>query len=66
MIPFGKRPKTLPAVLSRGEVQKIFDALPDNWLRRLIRVTYACGLRVSEVLHLRVADIDRASRACRV
>ena len=32
MIPFGKRPKTLPAVLSRAEVQKIFDALPDTWL----------------------------------
>ena len=60
MIPFGKRPKTLPAVLSRAEVQKIFDALPDTWLRTLIRVTYACGLRVSEVVHLRVADINSA------
>ena len=59
MIPFGKRPKTLPAVLSRAEVQKIFDALPDTWLR-LIRVTYACGLHVSEVVHLRVADINSA------
>jgi integrase/recombinase XerD len=66
MIPFGKRPKTLPAVLSRGEVQKIFDALPDNWLRTLIRVTYACGLRVSEVVHLRVADIDSARMVVQV
>jgi integrase/recombinase XerD len=58
MIPFGKRPKTLPAVLSRQEVLELFAALPDNAYRTLVRTTYACGLRISEVLRLRVADID--------
>lgn len=58
MIPFGKRPKTLPAVLSRAEVVTLFDALPDKWLRVLARTAYACGLRVSEVTRLRVSDID--------
>lgn len=58
MIPFGKRPQTLPAVLSRAEVVTLFGALPDNRLRVLVRTAYACGLRVSEVTRLRVADID--------
>jgi site-specific recombinase XerD len=58
MIPFGKRPKTLPSVLSREEVLRLFAALPDNHYRTLIRTAYACGLRISEVVRLRVADID--------
>jgi len=58
MIPFGKRPKTLPAVLSREEVLRLFAALPDERYRTLIRTTYACGLRVGEVVCLRVADMD--------
>jgi integrase/recombinase XerD len=58
MIPFGKRPKTLPAVLSRAEVLRLFAALPDNAYRTLVRTAYACGLRISEVVRLRVTDID--------
>jgi site-specific recombinase XerD len=58
MIPYGKRPQTLPAVLSRAEVQRLLAALPDNRYRTLIRTTYACGLRLSEVVRLRVADVD--------
>lgn len=58
MIPYGKKPRRLPAVLSRAEVVTLFAALPDNRLRLLVRAAYACGLRVSEVVHLRVADID--------
>jgi site-specific recombinase XerD len=58
MIPFGKRPKTLPAVLSHQEVLRLFAALPDNPYRTLVRTAYACGLRIGEVVRLRVADID--------
>jgi site-specific recombinase XerD len=58
MIPFGKRPKTLPAVLSAEEVLRLFAALPDNRYRTLVRTAYACGLRIGEVVRLRVADID--------
>jgi integrase/recombinase XerD len=58
MIPFGKRPKTLPAVLSRDEVLRLFAAAPEGRYRTLLRTTYACGLRISEVVRLRVRDID--------
>jgi site-specific recombinase XerD len=58
MISCGKRPKTLPAVLSRAEVLRLLAALPDNAYRTLVRTAYACGLRISEVVRLRVTDID--------
>jgi site-specific recombinase XerD len=60
MIPFGKRPRTLPSVLSPDEVLHLFAALPETPLRQLVRTTYACGLRISEVVRLRVTDIDSA------
>src|SRR5262249_4213847 len=58
MIAYGYRSKTLPAVLSRDEVLRLFAALPEGRDRTLLRTTYACGLRAGEVVRLRVADID--------
>lgn len=57
-LPFGKRLKTLPAVLGRDEVLQFFAAFPTDPDRMLVRTTYACGLRIGEVVRLRVADID--------
>jgi integrase/recombinase XerD len=57
-IPYGKRTKTLPAVLSRDEVLQFFAAFPTDPDRMMVRTTYACGLRIGEVSRLRVADID--------
>jgi integrase len=57
-LPYGKRPKTLPTVLSREEVLQFFAAFPTDPDRLLVRATYACGLRIGEVTRLRVADID--------
>jgi site-specific recombinase XerD len=58
MIPYGKRPRTLPAVLSRAEVTQLLALVPQPVERLILQTTYACGLRASEVLSLRVADID--------
>lgn len=57
-IPFGKRPKALPCVLSAEEVAQLMDVARPGRERMLLRTTYACGLRLSEVLDLQVADID--------
>jgi integrase/recombinase XerD len=57
-LPYGKRPKTLPTVLSRDEVLQFFAAFPTDPDRLIVRTTYACGLRIGEVVRLRVADID--------
>jgi site-specific recombinase XerD len=61
-IPFGKRPKTLPAILSRDEVLQFFAAFPHDPDRMMVRLTYACGLRIGELVRLRVADLDGRRR----
>jgi site-specific recombinase XerD len=58
LIPYGKRPKALPAVLSREEVAQLFACVPQPLERLMLQTTYACGLRASELLGLRVPDID--------
>jgi len=55
---FAKRSKRLPIVLSRAEIQKIIEATDNAKYRIIISLGYACGLRVSEVIHLKVADLD--------
>src|SRR5262245_1181292 len=60
MIPFGKRPRTLPSVLSPDEVARLIAAATPPRDRLLLQVAYGCGLRLSELLHLRVGDIDSA------
>jgi integrase/recombinase XerD len=59
-IAFGKRPKTLPTVLSPDEVSRLIQAAPAGRDRVLLQIAYACGLRLSEVLSLQVGDIDSA------
>ena len=60
LIPYGKRPKTLPSVLGPDEVLRLLDAAPPGRDRVLLQVAYGCGLRLNELLHLRVTDIDSA------
>ena len=60
LIPYGKRPKTLPSVLAPDEVLRLLDAAPPGRDRVLLQVAYGCGLRLNELLHLRVGDIDSA------
>jgi site-specific recombinase XerD len=60
LIPYGKRPKTLPAVLSRDEVRCLFAVVNLPWFLMLVQTTYACGLRLGEVVRLRLTDIDSA------
>jgi site-specific recombinase XerD len=57
-VPYGKRPKTLPTVLSRDEVARFFSCLRNPKQRLLHRTTYAARLRLSEALHLQPAHID--------
>lgn len=58
MIPYGKKPRVLPAVLSPAEVSQLLALVPQPIERLILQTTYGCGLRASEVLGLRVADID--------
>jgi len=57
-IPYGKRPRTLPHVLAPEEVVRLFAAAPAGRQRLRLQVASACGLRLGELLHLQVRDID--------
>lgn len=60
MLPYGKRPKRLPTVLSVEEVGQLMEAARPGRERVLLQTAYACGLRISELLSLQVTDIDSA------
>lgn len=57
-IPRPKKPSTLPRVLSQKEIQRIFDAVQNKKHLLMLQLCYGMGLRVSEVVNLKVCDID--------
>ncbi len=50
--------KRLPEVLSQEEIMRIFEALDNIKHRTMLMLIYASGLRRSELLNLRIGDID--------
>lgn len=61
-IPLPRYEKKLPVVLSKTEVKALLEA-PTNLRHRAILATmYGAGLRVSEVVGLKVSDLDRERR----
>ncbi|HYE37753.1 site-specific integrase [Methylocaldum sp.] len=61
-----KLPKTLPVVLSREEVARLIAAAGNLKHQTALSVAYATGLRASEVVALRVGDIDSQRMTLRV
>jgi len=57
-VPAPKQPQQLPDILSREEVWSLLRACSHPWHRLLLATTYAAGLRVSEVVALKVTDLD--------
>lgn len=57
-VPAPKQPQKLPDLLSREEVWRLLTACTHPRDRLLLATTYAAGLRVSELVALKVADLD--------
>lgn len=53
-----RRESTLPRVLSRADVLRLANAIPNRRHRLAILVLYAAGLRVSELVAANVEDVD--------
>lgn len=51
-------PRTLPVVLSRDEVARLIAAAPNLKSQTALSIAYGTGLRASEVIALKVSDID--------
>lgn len=57
-IPKSKKTKKLPTVLKKEEIQKMLSTIKNIKHRAILELIYSGGLRVSEVVNLKVKDID--------
>jgi integrase/recombinase XerD len=55
---FVREPRKLPVVLTPEEVARLLEAAPGPKYKAALSAAYAAGLRVSEVVALKVSDID--------
>ena len=58
---WAKRPKRLPTVLTKGEVQQVIAQLTGVH-RLIVQLLYGSGLRLMECIRLRVKDLDFGQR----
>ena len=65
-VPRSKRERRLPVVLSRQEVQQLFAVVQNIKHKALFMMAYDAGLRLSEVLNLRIEDIDSQRMVIRI
>jgi hypothetical protein len=63
---FVHQPRKLPVVLSPEEVARFLDAAPGLKYKAALSVAYGAGLRVSEVVALKVSDIDSKRMVIRI
>ncbi len=57
-IPYARKPKQLPTVLSRDEIRRLFENTTNLKHQTLLKTCYSAGLRASELVGLECRDID--------
>ncbi len=57
-IPRPKKHIQLPKLLNEKEIQKLFNSLTNKKHKAMLFTAYSAGLRVSEIVNLKIADID--------
>ena len=57
-IPRPKKPMQLPKLLNEDELARLFNSIQNKKHKAILFTAYSAGLRVSEVVNLRLADID--------
>lgn len=65
-IPYQKRGRKLPVILSGEEVRALLDTTTNLKHRALLMTLYSAGLRTGEAIHLQLADIDSGRMMIRV
>lgn len=65
-VPRPKKESKLPVVLSPDEALSIFDAVENLKHRTILMLIYSAGLRVGEVVRLRIEDIDGARKTVHI
>lgn len=57
-IPRPKKKSNLPKVLSKQDIKKLFEVTTNTKHRMILKICYGLGLRVSEIVDLKIANID--------
>lgn len=57
-IPRPKKPLQLPKLLNEAEIARLFNALTNKKHKAMLFTVYSAGLRLSELVNLKIADID--------
>jgi site-specific recombinase XerD len=65
-IPFPKRQRPLPKVLSQEEVARLIDSAQSLMHRAMLMTLYGTGVRRAELCQLKVADVDSKRMVIRV
>jgi site-specific recombinase XerD len=65
-IQYQRTPQHLPVTLSVEEVRRLLDATGSLRERAAMELAYSAGLRLGEVLHLKVSDIDSSRMIIRI
>jgi integrase/recombinase XerD len=60
------QPRKIPVVLSTEEVARLLDAAPNAKYTAALATAYGAGLRVSEVVSLKVGDVDSTRMMLRI
>jgi integrase/recombinase XerD len=63
---FVREPRRIPVVLSLEEIARLLEAAPGPKYKAALSAAYGAGLRVSEVVALKVSDIDSERMLLRV
>jgi integrase/recombinase XerD len=66
MIPLAREPKRLRQILTPEEVVRLIEAAPGRKYRCAFSIAYGAGLRSSEVVSLKVSDIDSTRMVLRI
>ena len=65
-IPTARQPQKLPQILAREEVARLIKGAANPKHRAILMTTYGAGLRLNEVCHLKLSDIDSSRMTLRV
>ena len=63
---FVREPRKIPVILSLEEIARLLEAAPGPKYKAALSAAYGAGLRVSEVVALKVSDIDSERMLLRI
>jgi site-specific recombinase XerD len=65
-IPNPKRNKTLPDILTIEEIKEMIRVTSNVKHRLILKILYGCGLRVGEIVNLKVEDLNFSERLIKI